>query len=255
MPAPIEIPEDVLARAASTSSTWGEFYSKIGFSARPNTASSQRVRRACQRYGVDTGHLVAQRGPRRSWSDDDLVSCARVSGTWREVVAELGTSYASARKHAERLGIDTSHLDSRSHNRPPVADPLISSISPESLRRASEDLASAWYKLHGFRVLLPEPDSRYDLLVIDSSGVQSRVQVKTGTRRGGSGWSVGLTYGRGSKGGQSWTQHPYTEDDVEEVFVVALDGKMLRIPIEVVSGRVAIIAGKKYGKYEVEMFL
>src|SRR5690242_21233103 len=52
----------------------------------------------------------------RSWSDAQLTEAVKVSSSWRGVMRELGLIATSAgairivRRHAARLGLDTSHF-------------------------------------------------------------------------------------------------------------------------------------------------
>ncbi len=76
------------------------------------------IRRHIDRIGVDGSHLsgiVAKRGYRRTWTDDDLVAAVREAATMSEVMARLGYRpsggmhrYLVAR--IRQLNLDTSHF-------------------------------------------------------------------------------------------------------------------------------------------------
>lgn len=62
--------------------------------------------------------------PRRTWTDDDLRTAVSTSRTWTDVLRRLGIegrsggSLAAARRRAEELGLDTTHLPARSGGTP-----------------------------------------------------------------------------------------------------------------------------------------
>ncbi len=76
-----------------------------------STAPRQALRRAVERYGIDTSHFVGQ----RTWSDQALIDAAKTAETWTELLAGLGLSTASkssdsVRAATRRLGIDLGRL-------------------------------------------------------------------------------------------------------------------------------------------------
>src|SRR5579863_4408528 len=85
-----------------------------------------------------------------------------------------------------RLGLDLSHLGDQPHHVPgePAPEPAL-----KNLRAAATSLAACWFSLCGFDPAIPIEPAVYDLLVSGPAGIM-RVQVKTTTYKGKSGWQV-----------------------------------------------------------------
>jgi len=190
-------------------------------------------------------------GSSRTWTDEQLKTAVKTSGSWRAVLRALGLNGTSAaairvvRQHAIRLGVNFAHLGSRE---PAAAPPP--EISPDlaHLRQAGPSVAAAWFAIRGCAVPFPVEPTIYDLVASMPEGLR-RVQVKTTTSRDGSGWHVAV--GRRSysadKGGP---RGPYDPDAVDYFFIVDGDLAMYLIPTWVIAGRVGL-ALRAYRKYVV----
>jgi PD-(D/E)XK endonuclease len=110
---PVRAPRwtEVELRAATEKATsWADLLRAFGYKP-SSTAPRQALRRAVERYGIDTSHFVGQ----RTWSDQALIEAAKTAETWTELLAGLGLSTASkssdfVRAATRRLGIDLGRL-------------------------------------------------------------------------------------------------------------------------------------------------
>lgn len=203
------------------------------------------VRRHAVRLGLDTSHF---RGKRR-WSDDQLRRAIANGKSWDEVLSSLGLSANSGnartfiKSHAIRLGLDFRHLAAYA---PAEPDPCPLKTDLKHLREAGASIAAAWFTLCGCSVLFPIEPAVYDLAVSMSEGIH-RVQVKTTTSGGGTGWQV--TVGRRPhSAGNRALREPYDPEVIDYFFVVDGDLNMYLIPSRVIAGRVGILL-RAYTKY------
>jgi len=107
-------------------------------------------------------------------------------------------------------------------------------------------LAAAWFSLCGFATAIPVEPAVYDLLVSMPDGIR-RIQVKTTTYNGKSGWQVAVgrrPYSAGNRG----RLVPYDPDSIDDFFIVDGDLTMYLIPSQVIAGRVQILL-RTYARY------
>lgn len=246
--------DDALRAAVATFSTWPDVGEALFGTRRLGAHTRERIKRRASELHLDISALQAGRpGPRPGWDDDALVAAVSAARSWAEAGRMLGTTGATRLKpHAERLGIDTGHLDDADHMRPPDAAPVSpGAVQPEALRVAAESLAAAWYTLRNGAVFQPPSNaSRIDLLV-QRGDEMVRVQVKSATHRTGGGWALRPVCFQGE--GRS-VARPFREGEVDELFAVTGDGRMFLLPEAVFVGRRTLTLGAKYEKYEVRMF-
>lgn len=201
---------------------------RLGLAATSSSAI-RSVRQQAERANLDHSHFRRGRG----WSAAGLRDSIAGASTWGQVVVELGLEDASARRlraHAQRLGIDTSHLLD-GHPRPGDARPA-SRPSLDNLRHAAPLLAAASLRMRGHHVSWPLEPARYDLLV-DVEGRLQRVQVKTTTHRQDGRWTVWLST-------TSPTRQVYDSDEVDVFYVIDGDLTHYWIPLVRVAGYAAI---------------
>jgi hypothetical protein len=126
-----------------------------------------------------------------------------------------------------------------------------SGFHPRMQGDQGEAIAIQWLVSLGACVCFPlfhSPD--YDLVADLGNGVV-RIQVKTSSRRSGSGWQVRLST---SGGNRSWTGTVKSFDPrrCEFVFVAVADGGRWFIPSHAIEGRISINVGApKYEEYRV----
>lgn len=249
MPAAIKLTPEHLAKAAKESTQLSEFYEALGYTGRPGGSSQDRIRRLLSQYDIDTSHFIIQRGPHIKWSKDDLTAAIECSTSWSEVASRLGSAINTVKRHCKLYGLSSERLDARDHMVSPTVQATEVTMVKGRLRDASEPLAEAWYMLHGFQCYRPEAASRCDILA-ERDGVFTKVQVKTASGRTASGWSASITSTRKRDG----IHRRYTANEVDEFFIIALDGSMYRIPFAAVEDKAVIALGAKYEQYRVPMF-
>ena len=108
-----------------------------------------------------------------------------------------------------------------------------------------------WFTRHGYFVAIPLNDSQpWDLVVEDETGRLSRVQVKTTTRRGGSGKFVVMLETAG--GNQSFsTRTPFDATASELLFVLTDEDACYVIPCREITSRHGLTLSGKYERYRV----
>lgn len=241
--------DDEIREAILNGDSWGDVFSALGYASRPGGSTMQKIRNRAADLDLTLDHLHAKRGPRRSWTDDDLARAVKEEHTWKAIVACLGTSHARVKQAAEDLCLDTSHITVS--NMPPANS--LETLKPEALRlrSAAEAIAVGWYALRGFDVFVPAPgmSTRADLVAMSMTSTV-RVQVKTSTSRQGGSWVVKFLRGARSADGAT----TYSPDEIDEFFVVTGDGAMYRIPINVVPNGGIARLGVRYAAFRVEQF-
>jgi hypothetical protein len=97
----------------------------------------------------------------RTWSDEQLTQAVTGAKSWRQACAALeikqgGATAQRIRAHAARIGVDTSHLDSRVRTEvsPALITPTGVTIRPDALREATMG-ARSWAEVNR-RLGLPE---------------------------------------------------------------------------------------------------
>lgn len=241
---------DLLA-ASQTATSWSNLFALLGFPANPNARIQTALKARIATLGIETPRLTSTPGPRRRWSDQDLSAAVARARSWADVAVAIGGSSVTHQRVAQELGLDVRHLEANNFMAPPDAAPLSAEIAPEFLRDASLHLCTAWYSMRGYETFIPVAQRCEDVDVrID--GRLIKVQIKTSTSRSsGTAWRVGIGH---RAGGSQRNDQCYTADEVDEFFVITLDGGMYRIPFEAVRGKIHLSLGAKYAKYRVSMF-
>jgi hypothetical protein len=220
--------DEQLARAVVEAHSWRGVLRRLGLAA-TSAGAMRSVRGHADRLALDHSHF---RGQRR-WSEQQLETAVASSHSWMQVCEELGltggSSVATVRGHAARLGLDTTHLTPVSAGRPAPETPQPRMVN---LPRAGSLLAASWFELCGLAVSWPLEPCRYDLFVWRPEGAE-RIQVKTGTLRTRSSWMVRLSSSRGE-------MRTYDPDEIDQFFVIDGDFDFYLIPISVVGGLTAI---------------
>ncbi|ANC30282.1 group I intron-associated PD-(D/E)XK endonuclease [Isoptericola dokdonensis] len=219
--------DEDLRRAVAESRSWRGVLGSLGL-AGTSSGAIRSVRARADHLGLDYGHFVGQ----RRWTEEQLRAAVANATTWTQAADGIGligrVGVATAKGHATRLGLSTSHLD--------VGAPTESSQEwgPQitNLDRAGPLLAAAWFTLCGHDVSWPLEPSRYDLIVHRADGLH-RVQVKTTTVRQGASWKVYLSTTSGER-------RPYDPDEIDEFFVIDGDLDYYLIPVSAVGGLHAI---------------
>jgi hypothetical protein len=223
-----------LAAAIAAAHSWRGVLRELGLQS-TSAGSLRAARRHADRLGLDYSHFTGQ----RKWTDKALADAIEAARSWTQVAALLGVSGGSSlpalKGHALRLGLDTSHIGSRSMPESGwTFDP-----SSACLRHAGSLIAAAWFALCGYEVSWPLEPYRYDLLVRSADRTE-RVQVKTTARRLGRVWAVDIA--PGGKGAA------YDPDDVDSFFVIDAELCCYFIPIAAVAG-FGTIGLSAYGEY------
>lgn len=207
---------------------------------------------------------VARRGPKATYSDALVEELTPQATSWedlrRSVFERTGTKPGreSIESAVERLGVDISHFTVGHPSHPPllpVAPATVPELGAVSSSKACEYYAATWYSLAGATVSFTS-EARYDL-VADFGGDLVRVQVKgTNLRRRG-GWEAQLTslgYSAEAEVTAAGKRaiRPYTEDEIDEFFIVCGDGSCYRIPRGAVDGWKSAVFPGRLGGFEVE---
>ena len=108
-----------------------------------------------------------------------------------------------------------------------------------------------WFTRNGYFVAIPLNDSQpWDLIVEDSDGTVSRVQVKTTTYRNRRGKYVAMLATTG--GNQSFsTRKPFDRRRSEILFIMTDDGDVYVIPCAQVDAASQLTLGRKYGRFRI----
>lgn len=226
--------------------------------------SQTKVSRFMRAHGLVTD---ARRGPKATYPDEIVEALVPLSTSWedlrRNVAERVGRTPGrqSIENAVARLELDTSHFVI-GHPRHPVLMPAHEAPLASPTRdtgypsKASEFYAAAWYSLAGAVISFPS-EARYDLIA-DFGGNLVRVQVKGAhLRRRESGWEARLTslgYSADASmtaAGRRITKH-YTEDEIDEFFIVCGDGSCYRIPRAAVDGWSSVLLPGRLGSFEVE---
>lgn len=215
--------DDELVDAVAGSHSWRAVLRALGL-AGTSSAAARSVRLQADRLGLDHSHFRGRRG----WTDDRLRVAVASSTSWAQVAVRLdlagGSSSATLRGHALRLGLDTAHLAR------PAAPPAVAAQvpDPERLPRAGPLFAAAWFELCGWAASWPLEPAPYDL-VVSRRREARRVQVKTTRHQVGGAWRVRLTSSTRSTG-------TYDPDDVDDLFVLTASREQFLIPFSRVAG-------------------
>jgi hypothetical protein len=125
--------DEELAEAVASEFTMAGVLRRLGY----RSTSNPRVRAAIARLGLDTSHMTGQGwarglawpratatnphgsgGPKRRWTDEDLVEAVATETTYAGVMRRLGMrpsggGHTLVRGHIARLGLDTSHFQGK----------------------------------------------------------------------------------------------------------------------------------------------
>lgn len=187
------------------------------------------VRAHADSLGFDYSHFTGQ----RRWTDQQLAAAIASATSWAQVAEKLGlaggSSTATLRGHALRLGLDSTHL---APPRKPQTPTDLMRPDRVNLARAGSLMAAAWFELCGCSVSWPLEPCRYDLLVWLETGAQ-RIQVKTTTVKQESAWSAWIS----NSGTERATYGP---DEIDYFFVIDGDFGYYLIPVAAVGGLKAI---------------
>jgi len=145
--------------------------------------------------------------------------------------------------HALRLGVDLGRLTDQ-----PLEAHCQATLKPalRNLREAATSLAASWFALCGYTAAIPIEPTVYDLLVSTPDGIK-RVQVKTTTYNGKTGWQVSVGRRPYSIGNRE-RQVPYDPELIDWFFIMDGHLNMYLIPSKVIGGRVSILL-RTYAKY------
>jgi hypothetical protein len=226
-----------LTHAVAESRSWRGVMRELGLSV-TSAGSIRVVKRRVAALGLDTSHFTGQ----RTWSDAALKRAAAYAYSWEELLAAIGIKSRSGdervrvKAHAVRLGLDLSHLIDQSTETScqPTLTPALG-----NLRQAATSLAASWFALRGCATAIPIEPTVYDLLVSTPAGIK-RVQVKTTTYNGKTGWQVGVGRRPYSIGNRERLL-PYDPELIDWFFIVDGDLTMYLIPSQVIAGRVSIL--------------
>lgn len=210
-----------------------------------SAGSIRVVKRRVALLELDTSHFTGQ----RTWSDAALKRAVVHAYSWDELLAGIGAKSRSGderirvKAHALRLGLDLSHLNDQAQ-----ATASQTALRPalRNLRQAATSLAASWFALCGCPTAIPIEPTVYDLLVSTSEGFK-RVQVKTTTYNGKTGWQVAVGRRPYSVGNKE-RQVPYDPELIDWFFIVDGDLTIYLIPSRIIAGRVAILL-RTYTKY------
>ncbi len=147
-----------------------------------------------------------------------------------------GDGRVRIKAHAMRLGLDLAHLEDPVAIRSGPAE-----VKPDLryLRDAATALAASWFTLCGFGAAVPLEPTVYDLLVSMPDGIK-RIQVKTTTYKGKSGWMIQVGR-RPYSIGNNARLVPYDPELIDLFFIMDGDLAMYLIPSQVIAGRVQIL--------------
>ncbi|TMR96912.1 group I intron-associated PD-(D/E)XK endonuclease [Nonomuraea basaltis] len=228
--------DDELVTAVASATSWRGVARDLGLAAtggRQLRILKQRV----EELRLDVSHFT---GTRR-WPRRQLDQAIEHSGTWDAVTKSLGVANISQnrttiRRHADKLGITTDHLD------PMEEAPRPEPAHLQHLREAALTIAASWFTLRGFAPSIPLDTRPYDLLV-DMRGPVHRVQVKTCMAGSGD-----VTIAYRLAGTTKGALVPYRASDVDQFFILDGDLAIYLIPIAAVEGRLRISL-RKYRRY------
>jgi hypothetical protein len=226
-----------LTNAVAKSRSWRGVMRELGLCV-TSSGFIRVIKRRVAALGLDTSHFTGQ----RTWSDAALKRAAAHAYSWDELLAAIGIKSRSGdervrvKAHALRLGLDLSHLLDQypETNCQPTLKPALS-----NLRQAATSLAASWFSLRGCATAIPIEPTVYDLLASTPDGIK-RVQVKTTTYNGKTGWQVAVGRRPYSIGNRE-RQIPYDPELIDWFFIVDGDLNMYLIPSRVIAGRVSIL--------------
>jgi hypothetical protein len=233
-----------LINAVAASRSWRGVMRELGLCA-TSAGSLRVVKRRVAVMGLDTSHFTGQ----RTWSDAELKRAVAQAYSWEELLATIGVKARSGderirvKAHALRLGLDLSHLTEQPQETSGQAPPK---PALANLRQAAPSLAASWFTLCGCAPAFPIEPTVYDLLVSTTAGIK-RVQVKTTTYNGKTGWQVGVGRRPYSIGNRE-RQVPYDPELIDWFFIVDGDLAMYLIPSRVIAGRINLLL-RAYTKY------
>lgn len=231
---------DLALRAAvADSRSWRGVLRRLGLTP---SGHSGPLRQRCEATGIDYSHFRT-----RTWSDEQLVQALATAVSWGELAhvlgyaSDCGSTRATIRKHACRLGLQLDALDTVADAVP--AEPFAGPADFSHLRDAGAYVVAGVCAMQGSKVAWPLEPAVYDLL-IDTGRDVHRVQVKTTTWRLNGTWACKIT--RRQSGQKAW----YTKRDIDFFGLVDGDLQVYMIPVEVVAGIGTVIL-RHYERYRI----
>jgi hypothetical protein len=240
---PAGVSDDALRRAVAASRSWRGVLRELGLNA---SRQSRPLREACDRLGIDYGHLGGAR-----FDDAAFVDVMRTATSWSDALALLGFAPGSGsarttiRAHCLRLGLAVPSFAPRRPDRD-AAFPGTPDLA--NLRHAGPYLVAAACELAGHRVSWPLEPAVYDL-VVDTGDRLRRVQVKTSTHKAQGAWLCKVAraeYASGVSGGKRIVR--YGADEIDCFGIVDGDLAVYLIPVDAVEGR-ARLTMRRYAEY------
>lgn len=246
---PGSVTEDQLREAVAANRSWRGVMRSLGLK---SSSFGPKLRNACNELDIDYSHFRSVLA-----TDTRLREVIANGADWPSVLAALGyakgsgTARATARKHCNRLGIDTTHLAVLP--RPRTRSALVFDLAPkpEFLRNAGPYLVLFALNAAGIPAAMAPEGAPYDVLAdLHREGVK-RIQVKTGTGKRSGSFRCQLArseYDATGHGGHR--AGVYSAEDVDYFACIDGDLQLYMIPIEVVEGQ-ASLQLRKYAPYRV----
>lgn len=240
-----------------SSTCWADVAERLD---KPRCTNTTWIQRRAELLGLDISHFdPTARVALRSYSDDDLRTAVAGAGCWADVMEKLGKQRTArsglVQRHAEQLGVDTSHIGSTRWASPVPAGPSLFTKGSGSRLCSGLSIAASWFLDRGYLASVPLEPGPYDLVVESDSGLK-RVQIKSTRYTGGNGrCMVRLTrriYDASAKGnaGGRYRTRPYNGSEVDLFFVIA-NGVRYLIPRDAVDGLVTLVLDEKYASFRV----
>lgn len=259
--------DDKLTAALAAAKTWNDVVKEVG--RKPSTRATRTIQGHVLRLGLKPDHLpeipvdVPVMGEDWPSRRAVLAEAVKESGSWTEVLRRLGceysgSAYPAARRLAEQMGLDTSHLPAVWNQRavvPATPLPFSSGELDTHLRAAAIGDAVSWFLRRGYVPSLPVEPARYDLVVESDDGLK-KVQVKSTTCRRAGTWFVRIwrmEYASGNdlncNGRRGRTA--YLPGEIDLFFVLTGDGSKFLIPVEATAGQTTLSLDRKYAAFKV----
>jgi PD-(D/E)XK endonuclease len=247
--------DEALIEAVKAARSWRAVQRELGLN---TTSVTHGLKRRADQLKLNYTHFTGQ----RRWTDADLRAAVGTSTTWVEVARRVGRSALSGsgaealKRHAERLGLDTSHLNYSRSGIPLPGQEIPFSNTPSPNGKSGLSIAAKWFLDRGYAVSVPLEPTCYDLIVESDEGLK-KIQVKTTNRVESSGrYGVRLTRTiydplATSKANGKYRQAPYAPGMVDYFFIVTGSGGMYLIPFDVIGSRQSIVLDHKYGAFTV----
>lgn len=247
---PIGVDEAQLRQVVAESHSWRGVLRALELK---SSSVGPKLRNACNTLDIDYSHFRSILA-----TDTRLREVITSSADWPTALASLGyakgsgTARATVRKHCRRLGIETGHLEAASRaGRAGSALTFDLAPKPAHLRHAGPYLVLFALNAAGLPAALAPEGAVYDVLAdLGEMGVK-RIQVKTGTGQGQSGWRCQLTRSEYDPRGHGGHRRAlYSSEEID--YFACIDGELqlYLIPVTLIEGQ-ASIQLRKYAPYRV----